>query len=104
VSFFLLWREIVFDVTYILRLQYKIECRNRYSNGMEDGQMTPRGFPDLNSYINGNRYALFFGGLGNPQGILTNNNQQKHAGATEDEKERRCNWGQNSGEVYSIQG
>jgi hypothetical protein len=42
---------------------------------------------------NENHYASTFGGLRNPQGILTNNNKPTNAGVTEEEKERRCNQG-----------
>jgi hypothetical protein len=46
-----LWREIVFGVTYILRVQYKLARRNRYLGGTDDRQMTPRGYSNFNSYI-----------------------------------------------------
>ena len=57
VSFWVVW-EIVFGVTYVIRVQYKIECRNRYlEEGMDDGQMTPHEYPTFNSYVQ-NLHAL----------------------------------------------
>jgi hypothetical protein len=57
VSVFWLWREMVFGFTSILRVQYMMARRNRYFKGMEDGQMSPRGYPTFNSYIQ-NLYVL----------------------------------------------
>jgi hypothetical protein len=34
-------------------------CRNRYFKGMEDGQMTPRGYPAFNSYVLDLRVLVF---------------------------------------------
>ncbi len=51
VSNFWLWQETVFGFTSILRVQYMMGCRNRYFEGMEDGQMTPYEYPNFNSYI-----------------------------------------------------
>jgi hypothetical protein len=51
VSVFWLGQEIVFGVTYVLRVQYKMARRNRYLVGMEDGQMTPREYPNFDFYI-----------------------------------------------------
>ncbi len=59
VSDLLLWREIVFSVTYELRLKYKMGCRNRYSEGRNPRQMTPRGNANLNSYVK-NLHELVF--------------------------------------------
>ena len=42
VSVFWLWHEMVFIFTSILRVQYMMACRNRYFEGTEDRQMTPR--------------------------------------------------------------
>jgi hypothetical protein len=36
---------------FLLRVQYKMACRNRYLGGTEDGQMTPRGYPNFNFNI-----------------------------------------------------
>ncbi len=43
--------EIVFGATYELRVKYKMECRNRYSEGRNGRQMTPRGYPNFNFYV-----------------------------------------------------
>ncbi len=72
-SVFWFLREIVFGVTYVLRVQYKMECRKKYFEGMGNGQMTPRGYLNFNSYV---KHLLFWysgqiegdinlGGLGN---------------------------------------
>ncbi len=34
-----------------LNLNFLLAHRNRYSEGMDDGQKTPRGYPDINSYL-----------------------------------------------------
>ncbi len=47
----LLRREIVVDVTYELRVNYKMGHRNWYLEGWNDRQMTPRGYPNFNSYL-----------------------------------------------------
>jgi hypothetical protein len=54
-----LWREIVFGVTYELRVNYKIAHRNRYLEGRIDRQMTPRGNPYFNSYMKNLRVLVF---------------------------------------------
>jgi hypothetical protein len=36
-----------FGVTYKLRVKYKMGRRNRYSEGWNDRQMTPRGYPNF---------------------------------------------------------
>ncbi len=41
----------MFGVTYVHRVQYNMACRNRNLEGTEDGQMTPCGYPNFNSYI-----------------------------------------------------
>jgi hypothetical protein len=51
VSVFWLWRERVFGLTSVIEVQYMMARRNRYFEAMEDGQMTPRGYPNFNSYI-----------------------------------------------------
>jgi hypothetical protein len=43
--------EIVFGVTYKLRVKYKMGCRNRYSEGRNNRQMTPPGCPNLISCL-----------------------------------------------------
>jgi hypothetical protein len=50
---------IHFGVTYVLRVQYKMARRNRYLEGMEDGQMTPCGYPNFNSYIKNLGFLVF---------------------------------------------
>ena len=47
----LLRGEIVFGATYELRVKYKMGRRNRYSEGRNDRRMTPRGYPNFNSYM-----------------------------------------------------
>ncbi len=47
----LLRRDIIFGVTYELRVKYKIGQRNRYSEGRNDRQMTPRGYHNFKSYV-----------------------------------------------------
>ncbi len=47
----LLRGEIVFGATYELRVKYKMGCRNRYSEGRNNRRMTPRGYPNFNSYM-----------------------------------------------------
>jgi hypothetical protein len=44
-------REIIFDVTYELRVKYKIGRRNRSSEGRNDRKMTPGEYPNFNSYV-----------------------------------------------------
>jgi hypothetical protein len=51
VSVFLLLQEMVFSFNSVLRVKYMIARRNRYSEGMVDGQMTPRGYPNFNFYV-----------------------------------------------------
>ncbi len=41
---------MVFGFTSLLRVQYMMARRNKYFEWMEDGQMTPRGNPNFNSY------------------------------------------------------
>ncbi len=36
---------------FLLNPNFLLVHRNRYSEGMDDGQKTPRGHPDFNSYI-----------------------------------------------------
>ncbi len=36
---------------YLEHNRYMMGCRNRYFKGTEDGQMTPCGYPNFNSYI-----------------------------------------------------
>ncbi len=35
----------------MLNPNFLLKHRNRYSEGMDDGQKTPRGHPDFNSYV-----------------------------------------------------
>ncbi len=35
----------------MLNPNFLVEHRNRYSDGMDDGQKTPRGHADFNSYV-----------------------------------------------------
>ncbi len=56
-SVFWFSREIVFGVTYVLRVQYKMERRKRYLEGTGNGQMTPHGYPNFNSYV---KHLLFW--------------------------------------------
>jgi hypothetical protein len=51
VSDLLLQGEIVFGATYELRVKCKMECMNRFSEGRNDRQMTPRGYPNFNFYV-----------------------------------------------------
>jgi hypothetical protein len=55
----LLWREIVFGVTYELRVKYKIGRRNRYTEGRNNRQMTPRGYRNFYSYVKNLRVLVF---------------------------------------------
>ncbi len=36
---------------FLLNPNFLLVHRNRHSEGMDDGQKTPRGHPDLNSYV-----------------------------------------------------
>jgi hypothetical protein len=36
---------------FLLNPIFLLAHRNRYSEGMDDGQKTPRGHPDFNSYM-----------------------------------------------------
>ncbi len=36
---------------FLLNPNFLLIHRNRYSEGMDDGQKTPRGHPDFNSYM-----------------------------------------------------
>ncbi len=47
----LLRQEKAFGVTYKLREKYKMGHRNRYSEGRNNRQMTPHGYPNFNSYV-----------------------------------------------------
>jgi hypothetical protein len=60
VSVFWLWQKIVFGFTSILRVKYKMGCRNRYSEGRNNRQMTPRGYPNFNSYVKNLRVLVFW--------------------------------------------
>jgi hypothetical protein len=44
-------QEIVFGVTYELRVKYKMGRRNRYSERRDNRQITPREYPNFNSYL-----------------------------------------------------
>jgi hypothetical protein len=59
VSGFLLQWEIVFGVTYVLRVQYKMAHRNRYLEETEDGQITPRGYPNCNFIVKNLHFLVF---------------------------------------------
>jgi hypothetical protein len=48
-----------FWFTYKLRVKYKIGCRNRYSEGRNDRQMTLRGYPSFNSFVKNLRVLVF---------------------------------------------
>jgi hypothetical protein len=61
----LLWQEMVFGFTSILRIQYMMGRRNRYFKGTEDGQMTPHGYPNFNSCVK-NLCVFIFDGEINP--------------------------------------
>jgi hypothetical protein len=39
-----------FGVTDVLRVQYKMERMNRLLERMDNGQMTPRGYPNFNTH------------------------------------------------------
>ncbi len=39
--------------TFLLNPNFLLVHRNRYSEGMEDGQKTPRGHPDFHSFVIG---------------------------------------------------
>jgi hypothetical protein len=54
-----LWREMVFGFTLILRVQYMMAHMNRYFEGSDNGQMTPRGYPAFNSYVKNLRVFVF---------------------------------------------
>jgi hypothetical protein len=43
-------------LTYVIRVQHKMACRNRYLKWLEDGRMTPSGYPTFNSYIENLRF------------------------------------------------
>ncbi len=38
---------------------FLLVLRNRYSGGMDDGQMTPRGNPNINFYVKNLRFLVF---------------------------------------------
>jgi hypothetical protein len=38
-------------MNFLVEPKFLLIHRNRYSEGMDDGQKTPRGHPDLNSYV-----------------------------------------------------
>jgi hypothetical protein len=61
---FWLWQEIVFDVTYVHRVQYHMACRNRYLEGTDDGQMAPSGYPNFNSYMKNLLFFCYSGQMG----------------------------------------
>jgi hypothetical protein len=53
-------QEMFFGFTFVLRIQYyMMACRNRYFEGMEHRQMTPRGYPYFNSYVKNLRFFVF---------------------------------------------
>ncbi len=82
---FFIWREIFVGNTYILSVQYSravafvfgvgrkanlvpffllnpnflLIHRNRYSEGVDNGQKTPRGHPDFHSYVKIQRVFIF---------------------------------------------
>jgi hypothetical protein len=67
-------------VYYVLRVQYKITYINRYFKGVDDRQMTQRGYPNFNSYIKNLHFLVFqtdrqtetliWGGAGYPNWFL----------------------------------
>jgi hypothetical protein len=59
-DFWLQW-EMVFGFTSILRVKkmHMMGRRNRCFEGTEDGQMTPPGYPNFDSYIKNLRVLVF---------------------------------------------
>ncbi len=43
----------------MLHPNFLLAHRNRYSEGMDDGQKTPRGHPNFNSYVKNPRVLVF---------------------------------------------
>ncbi len=52
---------MVFGFTYVLRIGYMMARRNGYFEGTEDRKMTPRGYPNFNSYMKNLRVFIFDG-------------------------------------------
>jgi hypothetical protein len=44
---------------FLLNPNFLLAHRNRYSEGMDDGQTTPRGHPNFNSYVKNLRVLVF---------------------------------------------
>jgi hypothetical protein len=44
---------------FLLNPNFLLTHRNRYLEGMEDGQRTPRGHPNFNSYVKNLRVLVF---------------------------------------------
>jgi hypothetical protein len=60
VSDLLLRREIIFGVTYKLRVKYQMGGRIRFLEGRNDRQMTPRGYPNFSFYVKYLRFFVFW--------------------------------------------
>jgi hypothetical protein len=44
---------------FLMNPNFLLAHRNRYSEGMDDAQQTPRGHPDFNSYVQNLRVFIF---------------------------------------------
>jgi hypothetical protein len=49
--------------TFLLNPNFLLVHRNRYSEGMDDGQKTPHGHPDFHSYVKIQRVFIFQTGV-----------------------------------------
>ncbi len=73
----------------MLNPNFLLTHRNRYSEVTDDGQITPRGYPNFNSYIKNLQVLVFRmeklirGGLGNyiPLGLTLDRRSTVEAGA-----------------------
>ncbi len=49
----------LFLLSYLEYNRYMMGCRNMYFEGTEDGEMTPHGYPNFNSYGKNLRVLVF---------------------------------------------
>ncbi len=60
VSIFLLWQESQFSKYFLVESEnFLLVHRNRYLEGMDDGQKTPRGHPDFHPYVKIQRVSYY---------------------------------------------
>ncbi len=59
-QFFCCGRNVNFVQIFLLKPNFLLVHRNGFSEGMDDGQKTPRGHPDFHSYVKIQRVFIWF--------------------------------------------